>query len=202
MAEQGKGFIKLDRNLVRWRWWKNHNTCHVFITLLLLANYKDGDFEKTVIHRGQLATSHGTLSGLTGLTISQIRTALSNLISTGEIAITRKPRYIVITIINYNKYQDTSTQIADKSQTNHNQIASKSQQSKNSKNIKKERIPPKSPKGGLAPSGDDKPKRGTDEFRVKSHLLLKPDEGTVDDIPEMYRDMYKTFADYWRYRNQ
>lgn len=64
----------------------------------------------------------------------------------------------------------------------------------------KERIPPKSPTGGLHPSG--RPERGTDEFRNKSHLLLKPEEGTVDDIPDVYRDMFSSFADYWRYRNQ
>ena len=48
--------------------------------------------------------------------------------------------------------------------------------------------------------------RGTDEFRNRSHLLLKQEEGTVDDIPTVYRDgtyqEFDNFADYWRWRNQ
>lgn len=48
--------------------------------------------------------------------------------------------------------------------------------------------------------------RGTDEFRNRSHLLLKIDEGTLDDIPTVYRDgtyqAFDNFADYWRWRNQ
>ena len=65
------------------------------------------------------------------------------------------------------------------------------------------RKPPKSPKGDYAPS---EPKRGTDEFRNISHLKLKPEEGTVDDIPMVYRDgtyqSFTNFTDYWRWRNQ
>ena len=64
----------------------------------------------------------------------------------------------------------------------------------------KKKKPPKSPKGDLTPSGE--PERGTDAFRNQSHLLLKPDEGTMDDIPVRYKDQFKTFADYWGFRNQ
>lgn len=200
MADKNMGFIKIDRNMLNWRWWKNHNTFHVFLTILLHANYKDGDFEKTTIHRGQWATSYGTISSITGLTISQIRTAISNLISTGEIAITRKPRYIVITVINYSRYQDVSSQIADKSHADRTQIAGKSQQSKKERKKEGKNIPPKPPSGGQSPSGS--PERGTELWKAKAHVLLDRDSGTVDDIPDDYRAVFKTWQEYYDWRNQ
>ena len=37
-------FIKLDRNIRSWRWYKDPNTMRVFIDLLLDANISDRDF--------------------------------------------------------------------------------------------------------------------------------------------------------------
>ena len=61
------------------------------------------------------------------------------------------------------------------------------------KHIQRKNIPPKSPKGDSTPS---------EKRKAKSHLLLKRDEGTVDDIPDAYRDMFDNFQDYYDWRNQ
>ena len=201
MAEQTT-YIKIDRNLKRWRWYKNKNTLLVFLTLLLDANIADHEFEGEIIHRGEVATSLATLVMSTSLTIREVRTAISHLKSTGEVTSRSCNRYQVITIINYDKYQDnrqaerqTNRQASDK------QATSKRQQLKNIKNDKNEKnIPPKSPKGDNPPS--EGYERGTDGFRNRSHLLLKPNEGTVDDIPMVYRDMFNNFSDYCKWRNQ
>lgn len=198
---QTKGFIKIDRNITKWRWFTNTNTFITFLTLLLLANYKDGDFENITIHRGQLAISHDSLSEITNLTISQVRTALNHLKQTGEITITRKPRYLLITIINYSKYQDIDNQIANGSQSNRNRITIKSQQSKKGK--EREEGKERKEYGRSAPdspSGD--PPRGSAEWKAISHKRLKRDEGTADDIPDMYRDLFSDFALYHDWRNQ
>lgn len=202
MAEQST-FIKLDRNILRWRWWSNANTLHVFLFLLLNANITDHEFEHEIIHRGQVVTSLASIGKSTNLTIQETRTAILHLKSTGEITSRRCSKYQVITIVNYSQYQGIQqTKQHNRQQSINNQSTINQQQLKNNKNEKngKKNIPPKSPKGGLPPSGD--PKRGTDEFRNKSHLLLKPEEGTVDDIPKRYRDVFDNFADYWRSRNQ
>ena len=68
MAEQST-FIKLDRNIERWRWFKNKNTLIVFLWLLLNANVADHEFEHEIIHRGQVATSLKNVGMTTGLTI-------------------------------------------------------------------------------------------------------------------------------------
>ena len=203
MAEQST-FIKIDRNILRWRWFKNTNTLIVFIWLLIEANVSDHDFEKTTIHRGQVATSVRSIGIACGLTTQEVRTALSHLKSTGEITINSCNRYQVITIVNYKLYQDIPTNKSTiKQQTNNKRLTNKQQQYKNIKNDKndKKEYPPNPPQGGTSPYGEFR--RGTDEFRNRSHLLLKPEEGTADDIPERYREMCNNdFATYWGYRNQ
>lgn len=202
MAEQST-YIKLDRNIERWRWFKNKNTLIVFLWLLLNANVTEHEFEHEMIHRGEVATSLRNVAMTTGLTIREVRTAFLHLKSTGEVTSRSCNRYQVISIVNYDKYQDNRQ--AERQTNRHpsdKQATSKRQQYKNDKNDKNEKnIPPKSPKGGQSPSGEE-PVRGTDLFRNKSHLLLTAEEGTVDDIPVGYRDMFDSFAAYWRYRNQ
>ena len=202
MAEQST-YIKIDRNIERWRWWQKGKTLHVFLFLLLNANVVDREFEHKIVHRGQVATSLGSIVKSTGLTLQEVRTAILHLKSTGEITTESCNRYQVITIVNYNAYQDVQqSKQQRKQQAINRQSTGNQQQYKNIKNVssKEKRIPPKSPKGDFTPS--EKPERGTDAFRNQSHLLLKPDEGTMDDIPVRYKDQFKTFADYWGFRNQ
>lgn len=191
-------YIKLDRNMRRWRWWTNRNTLQVFIWLLFEANVSDHDFENETIHRGQVATSIGSIANQCNLTTSEVRTALSHLKSTGEITTSLRPHYQVITIVGYHRYQDVASKNTGETQADRKQIASKSQQYKNGKNIK-------NGKNKVADAPDSPPgipERGTKLWKAKSHLLLKRDEGTVDDIPDDYREMFNNFSDYWGYRNQ
>lgn len=136
MATTQGGWIKLSRKILDWRWYHNTNTLRVFLHLLLKANITDHDFETITIHRGELATSQGSLAKDLDLTIDQVRTALEHLKETEEITITRHSKFLVISIKNYSLYQDNPTQIPITSQSNPNQIPIKSQQSKNKKNDK------------------------------------------------------------------
>jgi len=186
---------------MRWRWFKNKNTLIVFLWLLLNANVTDHEFEHEIIHRGEVATSLASIGKSTTLTIQEVRTAILHLKSTGEITSRSCNRYQVITIVNYNSYQDVpQAKQQRKQQAINKQSTGNQQQYKNDKHDKHERIN----KGRSAPtSPSGYPERGTDAFRNQSHLLLKPDEGTADDIPERYREMCNNdFATYWRYRNQ
>ena len=118
----------------------------------------------------------------------------------------------IITIVNWALYQDGSTKDDTKDDAKDDTPNDTTKCSRNdTHNIKhiresniresKKNKPPKSPKGDNAPS---EPKRGTNAFRAKSHLLLKKDEGTLDDIPIEYRDgtfgTFTNFADYWESR--
>ncbi len=108
MAEKTT-FVKLDRNLETWRWFKNPKTVVVWIWLIINANIEDHDFERETIHRGEIATSRKTISTATGLTENEVRTALDHLKSTGEITSRIRSKYQVISILRYNDYQDVST---------------------------------------------------------------------------------------------
>lgn len=103
------GFIKLDRKFTEWEWYDNANTMRLFIHLLFKANYKDKQWHGITIKRGQCVTSISNLSLELNLTERQIRTALKNLKTTGELTSQTTSKYTLITIVNYGFYQDKST---------------------------------------------------------------------------------------------
>lgn len=100
-----KGFIKIPRNITEWRWYKDANTFKVFFHLLLTANYEDKDFENLTIRRGQRVISQSNLAVETGLSVKNIRTAISHLVKTEDVAVERHNKFSVITINNYDSYQ-------------------------------------------------------------------------------------------------
>ena len=104
MAEKST-YIMLDRNILKWRWYQSPNTFRLFVHLLIKANIKDADFEDITVHRGQLVTSHSSLSRDLGISEKSVRTALGHLKRTGEVAVSVGPKYSVITVLNYDKYQ-------------------------------------------------------------------------------------------------
>jgi len=108
------GHIKLHRSIFDWEWWDDINTFRLFVTILLLANWKEKRWHGKTIRRGSLWTSLPTLSQKSGLTMQQTRTALNKLISTGEITdkATREGR--LITVVNYGKYQAGNAEATDK----------------------------------------------------------------------------------------
>jgi hypothetical protein len=99
------GHIKIDRKILNWEWYSDYKMVHLFLHLLIKANWVDGKWRGQVIKRGQYMTSIATLSGNTGLTVSQIRTCLSKLQSTGEIANEMTNANTLITICKYETYQ-------------------------------------------------------------------------------------------------
>lgn len=108
MAEKST-FVKIDRNIVSWRWFQNKNTLIVWLWLLMAANIEDHDFEHDTIRRGEVATSRKTISVATGLTEREVRTALNHLKETGEVSVRIRPKYQVISILNYALYQDNTS---------------------------------------------------------------------------------------------
>ena len=139
MAEKST-FIKLDRNIQDWRWFKDGNTFRVFIYLLLNANIKKNGFKGIDINRGQLATSYKSIAEKLDLTEMQVRVAIKHLKLTGEITSQIYHDFSLYTVVNYELYQGTVTgNITAKQQANNKQITGKQQRYKNVKNDKNER---------------------------------------------------------------
>jgi biotin operon repressor len=127
-------FIKIDRNITNWQWYQNANTFRVFVDLILDANIKEGSFQGVKIPRGSTATSYEKIANRLNLTVQQVRTAIQHLKSTGELTSKSHSKFQVITIVNYNLYQDKSTgKNSPKQQSVNIQLTVNQQQSKNNK---------------------------------------------------------------------
>lgn len=100
-----EGFIKLYRKFINWEWHDNPEVVSLFIHLLVMAQHTDFKYHGKVIKRGQLQTSIAKLSKLTGLTERKVRTCLTRLETTNEIASKTTNRNRTITICNYDSYQ-------------------------------------------------------------------------------------------------
>lgn len=129
-------WIKLDRNILDWRWFKYADTLQVFLYLLLRANVKPGEFGMIRVLRGQLVTSYSRIADDLGMSVQQVRTAINHLKKTGEITSTSTSKYSIITVLNYNKYQGCST---GKPQASNKPSTDDQQQSKNKKKEQKEK---------------------------------------------------------------
>lgn len=197
-------FIKLDRNIINWRWYGNPKILSVFIWLIIKANIKTGHFQRDIIERGSIATSNAHIAEGCNLTIDNVRTALANLEHTGEITRISRNHYQIITIVNYEAYQTDirKTEHQIPSNTDGKSQATAIANPNNQRIYKNKRMERKKEETLRSDSPLGIPKRGTDEFRAKSHIYLQEDEGTLDDIPLRYRDMFNNFQEYWRYKNQ
>lgn len=127
-------WIKLDRNILGWRWFQDAKTLQMFIYLIIKANTTDHDFERITVHRGQLVTSYSHLAKDLGISVQSARTAIKHLKLTGEITIKAYPKYSLITVLNYGYYQKTQQA---KQQASNKQLTSNQQQYKNDRELKK-----------------------------------------------------------------
>ena len=134
LATDNTTFIKLSRKILEWGWYKDVNTYKLFTHLLLVANIDDREWEGQLIKRGQFVTSIKHLSDETGLTVKETRTALNHLIRTNEVANTSTTKFRVITINNYDKYQNRAKREANKGQSEGKQRAT-TKEYKNIRNI-------------------------------------------------------------------
>lgn len=99
------GWIKIHRKMLDWEWYEDTNTVRLFLHIILKANFEDKKWRGSVIHRGQLVTSVSDLSFETNLTIKQVRTCLDRLISCGAVGKQTTNKYTLLTICNYESYQ-------------------------------------------------------------------------------------------------
>lgn len=137
-------YIYIDRNILDWGWYKNANVFRVFIHLLIIANYDKHKFENITLKRGQAATSYNSIASATGLTYAQVRHSISNLKLTGELTVKNYPKFLVISIVNYDRYQRKKQ---SKSQSNDTQTRSRLT---TIKEIKKDEEPGRFPNGETA----------------------------------------------------
>ena len=101
-----EGWISLHRKFLSWEWFDKPEMVQLFIWLLLNANYADTKWQGKVIKRGQMLTTTPKIMEALRLTEQQTRTCIGRLKSTGEITCKSTNKYTIITICNYDRYQD------------------------------------------------------------------------------------------------
>ncbi len=142
-----EGWIKIHRKMINWEWYADGNTLRLFIHLLLNANHADKKWQGITVKRGQIITGINQLKKDLKISIQSLRTSIKRLKSTNELTIKTSNKYSLITIVNYDLYQESETankqtnkQLTIKQQTTNNQTTT----NKNEKKVKNEKniIPP------------------------------------------------------------
>lgn len=100
-----ESFIKIVRKLIEWEWYNDSKMVHLFIHLLLKANFKNNSWRGIDVKRGQLVTGLNKLHEQTHISKQSIRTCLKKLQLTHEITLAPTNQYSLITLVNYEKYQ-------------------------------------------------------------------------------------------------
>ena len=135
------GYIKLYRKMIDWGWYRDTNVKILFLHLLLIANFKESNFEDIIIKPGQMITSISSLAKETGLTSQNVRTALEKLETSKIITKQSTNRFTLITIENWSLYQEenskVTSQLTNDQQTANKRLTNDQQRHKNDKNVNK-----------------------------------------------------------------
>jgi len=131
-----EGYIALHRKIFEWEWYTDTAVKTFFIHCLLKANFKDKKWRGIIIKRGQFLTSLSSLSNETGLTIKQVRRAISVLEDTNELGKETTNLNTLISVTYYDKYQNEGKQRANEGQTKGKQRATTNNDNKGNKDNK------------------------------------------------------------------
>lgn len=161
------GYVKISRKIMKWGWYKDANTCRLFLHAILKARWKDEEYQGATIPCGSFASTYQELAQETGLSVKNVRTALEHLKKTGEVAVSRHSKFSVFTVKNYSVYQSGGSHVAENRQSDGIQPATV-KESKNKK-IKEIYIRTCAREGHGIASGERIPSRGTGFSNFAQH---------------------------------
>jgi len=176
------GWIKLHRSLASWEWYDDINVTRLFVHCLIKANFEDRRHKGVLVPRGTFLTGRDQLARETGLSVRSIRTALTKLKSTNELAIKSTNQGTAVTVVKYNDFQIDDSKATSRSTSELTGARpANDQQTTTSKNIRNkegEEIPPKSPKGEVSEGKSSVAKSNPTPIRptqqeLIAHLLEK-----------------------------
>lgn len=99
------GWIKLHRSIKEWEWYGDINVRLTFLHCLISANYEDKKWQGVLIKRGSFVTGRDVLASEIGISVRQVRTALTKLKSTSDLTTKTTSKGTLVTVMNYNKFQ-------------------------------------------------------------------------------------------------
>ena len=129
------GWITIYRKIQEKNWYKDSEYVHVWLHLILNANYIDKKIlvnEKEIeIKRGQLLTSRKLISEKTGIQQSKIYRILERFANEHQIEQQKTNKYTIITIPNYDLYQKNRQQNEQQQSEQQNEHQSEQQNEHN-----------------------------------------------------------------------
>lgn len=125
------GYVKLFRALTEWEWYTDTPTKVVFVHLILTVNWKAARWMGVEVSPGSTVTSYGKIAECCGLSEKQVRRAISNLVSTGEVVVSRAGKGQLVTLAGWALYQSDDEIGADKGQEEGSERAAKGQEKGN-----------------------------------------------------------------------
>ncbi len=146
-----EGWFKLYRKVVEWEWFDDPHMVQLFIYLLVKANSENKKWHGHEVKRGQLACSVASILAALNpkrakrdtalLTTKMLRNRLKRLEDSGTITTESCSKYTLITICNYDNYQQDEGQAEGKQRANEGQAegkqrANEGQQRKNKEDYK------------------------------------------------------------------
>lgn len=119
-----------------WEWYENKNVFRLFYHCLLHTNLEDKRYCGREIKAGQFVSSITRISAETGLTESQVRTALKKLKDTGYISTKSTNKYTLYTVNEYQNYIDCG-QVAETTTEENKVVENGTKMEQTDKNAKK-----------------------------------------------------------------
>jgi DNA replication protein DnaD len=167
-----RGYVKLWRKSLDSGIMRNHKLWFFWCWCLMKATHKPikqvVGFNLVELEPGQFVFGLNQASIETGISVQTIRTILKNLKNTENLTLKSTNKYSIVTIINWNTYQDDSHQTNNQinNQLTSNQQATNNKQTQKHRNTKTNNLSasvvtePDSPTNGSAPKPEPEP---TDE---------------------------------------
>jgi hypothetical protein len=210
---KGKGWIKVHRSLKDKGYYKNSSYIHLWIHLLLSVNHEPTEFfwngKIIYLKPGQFITGRKKISFETGIPETTIERVLNCLESEHQIGQQKTTKYRLITILNWEKWQEVDNK-TDSKRTTDGQQTDTNNKGKNEKNEKKEREEKSSPTPqekaiyffkGIT---DFLQKVSSEESKSVGELLKRISlEQGVESLSrkKLFWDEIVKFGDYWQERD-
>lgn len=134
MMRDNRTYIKVFHQMLEWGWYGDTNTFRVFMHILLRANYKPSEYLGHRIDAGECVFGYNAWSEELGLSVRELRTAITHLKSTNEIRVRATNRFSVITVVKWEFWQIEEGEATSKRQAKRQASDKQATTSKDSKN--------------------------------------------------------------------
>ena len=105
----GDRWIKIYDRILEWEWWSNALMVKAWVFILVSANSRQKRWQGMTIERGQFVTSQSKMARELDCNRKTVRKILDRLISAGQITATVDNSKTIITVCNYDNYQENNS---------------------------------------------------------------------------------------------